>query len=65
VTTVSAAGRPIVGRVVSQLPPEPRSQSKGSRKSAIGPAREVHLHLNVTPGQLAAIVRHYTEENRP
>jgi hypothetical protein len=29
---------------------------------AIEPPREIHLHLNVSPDQLAAIMRHYTEE---
>ena len=28
------------------------------------PGREVHLHLNVTPGQLAAIMQHHTEEDQ-
>jgi hypothetical protein len=32
---------------------------EGSGKSAIEPTREVHLHLNATPDQLAAIMRHY------
>ena len=32
--------------------------------AAIEPGREVHLHLNVTPGQLAAIMRHHTEEDQ-
>jgi hypothetical protein len=29
-----------------------------SHKPAIGPGREIHLHLNVSPDQLAAIMRH-------
>jgi hypothetical protein len=36
-----------------------------SHKPALEPreaAREVHLHLNVAPDQLAAIMRHYTGE---
>jgi uncharacterized membrane protein YccC len=57
-------GRPISARVVSLHPPEPRPQLSEPSKPAIGPAREVHLHLNVSPDQLAAIVRHYTEENQ-
>jgi hypothetical protein len=32
--------------------------------AAIEPGREIHLHLNVTPGQLAAIMRHHTEEDQ-
>jgi hypothetical protein len=35
---------------------------ESSRKPGIGPAREVHLHLNVSPDQLAAILRHHTGE---
>lgn len=34
-----------------------------SARPAIGPGRELHLHLNVTTGQLAAILRHHTEGN--
>jgi len=30
--------------------------------AAIEPGHEVHLRLSVTPGQLAAIMRHHTEE---
>ena len=30
----------------------------------IEPGREVHLHLSVTPGQLAAIMQHHTEEDQ-
>ena len=36
---------------------------EASQPLAIGPPREIHLHLNVTPDQLAAIVRHHTEED--
>jgi hypothetical protein len=32
-----------------------------SEPLAIEPGREIHLHLNVTPDQLAAILRHYSE----
>ena len=32
-------------------------------KTAIEPPREIHLHLNVSPDQLAAIMRHYSEGN--
>ena len=56
-------GRPIVARPVYQLPPEVQPHLEGSRKPAIEPGRELHLHLNVTPDQLAAIVRHHTEED--
>lgn len=55
-------GRPIEARPIAQLPPNPRPQLEGSDKPAIGPGRELHLHLNVTPDQLAAILRHYTDE---
>ena len=57
---------PIPARPVSPLPPISRPQLEEPSKPAAGPAREVHLHLNVSPDQLAAIVRHYTEGyNRP
>jgi hypothetical protein len=55
---------PIGARAVSQLPLRPKPQLSPDHKAAIGPAREVHLHLNVSPDQLAAIVRHYTEEDQ-
>ena len=32
--------------------------------AALEPGREVHLHLNITPGQLAAIMQHHTEEDQ-
>jgi hypothetical protein len=35
---------------------------KVSRPLAIEPPREIHLHLNVSPDQLAAIMRRYAEE---
>jgi len=34
---------------------------ESSHKPVIGPNREIHLHLNVAPDQLAAILRHYTD----
>ena len=56
----------ITARAVSQLAPETHPQLEETSKPALGPSRnEVHLHLNVSPDQLAAIVRHYTEENQP
>jgi hypothetical protein len=59
-------GRPIAPPVVSQLPPAARPQLEGSDKpTAIEPTREVHLHLTVSPDQLAAILRHHTEGNQP
>lgn len=51
-------GRPIEARPVVQLPPEPRPQLEESHKPAIGPAREVHLHIHVADAaQAAAIIR--------
>ena len=55
-------GRPIAALPVYQLPPESRPRLEETSKPAIGPGREIHLHLNVTPDQLAAIMRHHTEE---
>jgi hypothetical protein len=55
-------GRPITARPVCQVPPEVRPQLEEPHKPAIEPPREIHLHLNVSPDQLAAILRHYTEE---
>ena len=61
-------GRPIEARPVVQLPPEPRPQLEGSHNPAIGPARELHLHLHgLTADQIAAIVTQrgaYPEEDR-
>lgn len=54
---------PIAARVVSPVPPAQRPQLEAPRRPAIGPGREVHLHLNVSPEQLAAILKHYTEED--
>ena len=40
-----------------QLPPTGRPALEGSHNPAIGPAREIHLHLHgLTPEQIAAIV---------
>jgi hypothetical protein len=49
---------------VYQLAPEPRPSLTAPARPAIGPAREVHYHFDVTPGELAAIVRHQAEEGR-
>jgi hypothetical protein len=61
-------GRSISARPVYRLPPESRPQLEGSDKPAIGPGREVHIHLHgLTPDQLAAIVTQrgaHLEENR-
>jgi nitrate reductase NapE component len=56
-------GRPIAAAVVRPLPPATRPGLEEPSKPAFSPAREVHLHLNVSADELAAIVRHYTEEN--
>ena len=56
--------RPIAARLMYPVPPAARPELEGSDKPAIGPAREVHLHLSVTPDQLAAIMRHHLEEDR-
>jgi hypothetical protein len=58
------AGRPIAAPMVVQAPRDQPAPLEGSHsRPAIGPGREVHIHLNVTPDQLAEIMRHYTEEN--
>ena len=61
-------GRPICARPVYQLPPEPRPQLESSRKPAIEPGREIHLHFHgLTPDQIAAIITQrgaYQEEDR-
>jgi hypothetical protein len=51
----------ITARPVPEITRAGRPYLEASARAAIGPAREVHLHLNVMPDQLAAIVRHYTE----
>lgn len=54
--------RPIGAPAVYELPPESRPVLSSEHKTAIEPPREIHLHISVTPDQLAAIMRHYTEE---
>jgi hypothetical protein len=56
-------GAPIADRPVYRLPPEPRPQLEEPSKPAIGPGRQVHLHLNVSAAELAAIMRHYGGED--
>jgi hypothetical protein len=55
--------RLITARPLHQLAAQPRAELPAPASPAIEPGREVHLHLNVTPDQLAAIMRHYTEES--
>jgi hypothetical protein len=53
--------------MVAEPAPQPGAASVPipyAEPAAIEPGREVHLHLNVTPGQLAAIMRHHTEEDQ-
>jgi hypothetical protein len=56
------SGRPIAGRPVYPVPPAGQPHLEELSKPALEPAREVHLHLNVSPDQLAAIMRHYTQD---
>lgn len=49
-----------------ELPAQPAwtaRQVPADQPAAIEPGREVHLRLAVTPDQLAAIMRHHTEED--
>jgi len=56
-------GRPLEARPVYQLPPDPRPELEESHKpAAIGPGREVPYHFHVSAAELAAIMRHHTEE---
>jgi hypothetical protein len=44
------------------VPAEPeRPAIAAPQPRAIEPPREIHLHLNVSPEQPAAIMRHYLE----
>jgi hypothetical protein len=54
------ARRPIAARPVYQLPPETRPRLEAPGRPALEPGSEIHLHLNITHGQLAALLRHYT-----
>jgi hypothetical protein len=58
----------IRGEVMDAEPaPQLSAASSGlpyAEPAAIEPGREVHLHLNVTLGQLAAILQHHTEEDQ-
>jgi hypothetical protein len=58
-------GPPIAARPVYQLPPGRAPQLEESHKPAIEPPRETHLHFHVSAAELAAIMQHYTEEERP
>ena len=59
-------GPAIGARPAYQLPPESRPQLEESHKpAAIGPGREVHYHFHVSAAELAAIMRHHTEEDQP
>jgi hypothetical protein len=57
-------GAAIAARPASTLPSVQRPQLEVSDKPAIGPGREVHYHFHVSAEELAAILRHYTEENQ-
>jgi hypothetical protein len=47
-----------------QVAAEVRPQLGGARVPAIEPPREIHYHLHgLTPDQLAAVMRHQTEED--
>ena len=51
--------RPISARPVYQLPREPRPELPPPHEAAIGPGRELHIHLHgLTPEQVAAILTH-------
>jgi hypothetical protein len=56
-------GRPIVSPAVYRLPPGAPPRLQGPGRPALEPGRELHLHLTVSADQLAAIMRHYTEED--
>ena len=57
------AARPVAARPVYRLPPAAPPRLEASSRPALEPGREVHLHLTITPDQLAAILRQqHTEE---
>jgi hypothetical protein len=55
-------GGGIEARPVYRLPPGIHLPVTDPSRPAIEPGREIHLHLNVTPDQLAAILRDHTKE---
>jgi pimeloyl-ACP methyl ester carboxylesterase len=55
-------GRPIPAPAMYQLPPAAPQDLEDPQRPAIEPGREIHLHLNVSPGQLAVILRHHSKE---
>jgi len=60
--------RHTAARAIVQLPPGSRPQLSSAHRPAIGPGRELHIHLHgLTPEQLAAIVTQrgaYLEEDQ-
>ena len=52
----------ISARPLYRLPPAVPPQLEASQPLAIQPPREIQLRLTLTPDQLAAILRHSTEE---
>ena len=56
------AHRPAQTVTTTVLPQVPQ-RFEAPERPAIGPAREVHLHLTVPPDQLAAIMRRYGAED--
>ena len=63
------AGRQVVQAEVMDAEPAPQPGAASvplpyAEPAALEPGREVHLHLNITPGQLAAIMQHHTEEDQ-
>ena len=63
------AGQPLIRAEMLDDAPAPQPVAASvplpySEHAALEPGREVHLHLNVTPGQLAAILQHRTEEDQ-
>jgi len=48
--------------VLPRIPPEARPRLQPPGRPALEPGRQIHLHLNVMPDQLAVILRHSIEE---